>query len=916
MLWLGIVWAMLMNMTNATSSYIHEQYDEEHDVNTLTICDWYDSSKCITMKDRNEWATEAGTGCSATDTWACGYHYQWWNNHWFAPCLDSDWCTSFQNNESYDTNAMDCDWYGPWNRLNTGIFINNWAWYCTPQTQNYNMRWWAIDSLSNNRWYDITWNMAINPTNRKWPCDTWYHVPSISEWSLALKYWAQENEIESRESDGGLKYTTFNGMKFWEDFKIPFAGYRDFNTFVNDIGVHAYLWSSSPIVDSIAARRVSLNQDEASMNYYDYRKNALSVRCFKDSPLSFPSVSDAVKVKVVADGNVLYEWEIAVWSRFFESAELMEILNQDKSKSWWRFLWWYDEVWEEKINFNKAPTENVKIVAKYRSEYVYDKEVNWINTITICDQNWENCITMRDRNEWATKAGRICSFTDRWACGLHYQWWNNYWFDPFAEPISWTAQVDCTNIGPSTYSSSIFIEWFDDWCSSKNDNLWWWSWDSQENNRWLDTINLTSLDRQWPCGSWYHVPSIWERNKVLEYRAVKNDVYLDTNSNWFKYSWQLDSYKFQEDFKIPWAGLRLNGVHLDSSPHLWSSSPDVNYGYIYYIMMYPNARPPYGSSYREGALSVRCFKDSSLVVLKIMDGDEEKNSRVMEIWDELPDDVIERMSAYVNSNPGYTLSGWYDDEAALRWTPEMEVETWFTLRAVWTKNQTEESTSSSNWSHWWGGSTISKDNCPNGDFSDSYYDGTCGTRPQNDKEVSSWMNEEVVESSEEISSLEWQGNNELQTAYEFAYKNWITTMDTIEDADMMWNLNRISMAKMLSKYAINVLWKKPANIVVPQFSDITDELNAKYDYWVTLAYQLWIMWINMPDNKFRPFDLVTRAEFVTALSRLLYDTEDGEILYYSTHMELLNKMWIITVTDPDMKELRWYVMLMLMRSAK
>jgi hypothetical protein len=279
--------------------------------------------------------------------------------------------------------------------------------------------------------------------------------------------------------------------------------------------------------------------------------------------------------------------------------------------------------------------------------------------------------------------------------------------------------------------------------------------------------------------------------------------------------------------------------------------------------------------------------------------------------------VIAWMSEYANTNPWYTLSGWYDDEAESRWTPEMEVETWFTLRAVWTKNQVEEPTSSSNWSHWWGWwSSISKDNCPNGDYSDSYYDGTCGAKPQNDKEVSSWVNEEVVEFSEEISSSEWQGNNELQTAYEFAYKNWITTMDTIEEADMMWNLNRISMAKMLGKYAINVLWKKPANTIVPKFSDVTEELNAEYDYWVTLAYQLGIMWINMPNGKFRPNDPVTRAEFVTALSRLLYNTEDWKILYYSTHMELLNKMWIITVTDPDMKELRWYVMLMLMRSAK
>jgi hypothetical protein len=38
------------------------------------------------------------------------------------------------------------------------------------------------------------------------------------------------------------------------------------------------------------------------------------------------------------------------------------------------------------------------------------------------------------------------------------------------------------------------------------------------------------------------------------------------------------------------------------------------------------------------------------------------------------------------------------------------------------------------------------------------------------------------------------------------------------------------MAKMLSNYAINVLGKKPANIVVPNFSDINNELNEEYDY--------------------------------------------------------------------------------------
>ena len=160
-----------------------------------------------------------------------------------------------------------------------------------------------------------------------------------------------------------------------------------------------------------------------------------------------------------------------------------------------------------------------------------------------------------------------------------------------------------------------------------------------------------------------------------------------------------------------------------------------------------------------------------------------------------------------------------------------------------------------------------------------------------------------------------QTTDEFQQAYKFAYENWITTMDTIEKADMEGPLTRIAMAKMLSNYAINILWKKPANILVPDFRDITAKLDEEYNFWVTLGYQLWIMWINMPNNEFRPFDYVTRAEFATALSRMLFSTPDWDP-YYSTHIAKLKEEWIITNDDPDMQELRWYVMIMLMRSAR
>lgn len=160
---------------------------------------------------------------------------------------------------------------------------------------------------------------------------------------------------------------------------------------------------------------------------------------------------------------------------------------------------------------------------------------------------------------------------------------------------------------------------------------------------------------------------------------------------------------------------------------------------------------------------------------------------------------------------------------------------------------------------------------------------------------------------------------EMHRAYKFAYKHGITTMPTILDADMFGPLDRISMAKMLSQYAINILWKTPnTSIGIPNFPDVSPELNEQFWNSVTLAYQLWIMWINI--DEFRPFDLVPRSEFGTALSRMLYQTSDWIYEktdeYYTLHFNKLKKEEIMTLLDPNIKELRWYVMIMLMRSSE
>ena len=149
-------------------------------------------------------------------------------------------------------------------------------------------------------------------------------------------------------------------------------------------------------------------------------------------------------------------------------------------------------------------------------------------------------------------------------------------------------------------------------------------------------------------------------------------------------------------------------------------------------------------------------------------------------------------------------------------------------------------------------------------------------------------------------------------AYYWAYNNWITSKESFKEADVEWGLTRIAMAKMLAFYAINQLWRQIAPKAVPEWPDMTNELNNQYNNWVRLAYWLWIMWIWI--KEYRPFDTVTRAEFATALSRLLYWTQDGNP-YYKPHLSKLKKSGLINQDNPKMLEKRGYVMLMLMRAA-
>ncbi|MDR2541261.1 MAG: hypothetical protein LBD11_05900, partial [Candidatus Peribacteria bacterium] len=164
------------------------------------------------------------------------------------------------------------------------------------------------------------------------------------------------------------------------------------------------------------------------------------------------------------------------------------------------------------------------------------------------------------------------------------------------------------------------------------------------------------------------------------------------------------------------------------------------------------------------------------------------------------------------------------------------------------------------------------------------------------------------------------------TAYEWAYQNGITTMDTYEKARIMDPITREEMAKMISVYATTFLDKKPdlTKSACSQFEDLS-VTTVEMQHYMTLSCQLGLMGMNGDgvgvQLRFNPYPWLTRAEAGTVLSRMFrglqYATQLGDETYYGKHLQALKKAGIMNyISDPSLLELRGNIFIMLMRPQK
>ncbi len=601
---------------------------------------------------------------------------------------------------------------------------------------------------------------------------------------------------------------------------------------------------------------------------------------------------------------------------------------------------------------------------------------DWETTITMLDRNlWASTSDTTSTGSywyhfqrWNNYGFKPCN--DSNGCTTFPNW----------ETGTSNEKVDTSSYEPSKYIGNVFrkitISPYDR-SNPQKDNLRWWSTGDSTYNVNDETWKVSNpTERQWPCPEWFHVPSVWELAKIqsmmgADASAIHNQLLVpfagcrgrDSNAHVnnlgnHAYLWSSSPNSTISRYLYLYENVRMDMSRSDrayaysvrclhdsyktytkasnllvsfydegGTTQIWSGEVEsgtilAESGDITAILSwYENSKTGYSFNgwIISGTdtvfdLSTETTKDFELVASWTMETYSisiELDGWTLQAWETNPTSYNVESEDITLKNPvkeWYTFAWWTWSNWNTAETTVM-IAKWSTGDREYFANWTANPKPVSNW--WGGGSTLKKDNCPDGDYSDSYYDGTCGTVP------SSWTEGEgSIDDDKDSSQAQNDGERELKTAYERAYENWITTMDTIQNADLNGNLTRIAMAKMLSQYAINVLWMTPDETRINKFNDVNENLDSEYNSWVSLAYQLWIMWINMPDERFRPFDLVPRSEFVTALSRMKYRTPDGKDLYYSTHMELLNKLWIVKVMDPTMLELRGYVMLMLMRSEK
>jgi len=818
-------------------------------------------------------------------------------------------------------------WQENWYNMRDYSIINGYVWW------NYYYRWnnnWvkytdlAIDYNDNHkitnmetleqRWF--TWWRLWEPNTwwerySEWenPCNgEWEYLPSWEDWlELMTLYWdinGYKMEDDScNDPDNDCDYINYsygfnnNGYQFSTEMLIPYWSIYDLNdnsatAFDTEnmiwISLSWYVWYYNYGYLSYMTPE-NLRDNEWT---HWWNRQAMPVRCFLDpeyveSTSGLPSYTVTYK-----DGDkTLFTKSVKKW-KFAHNLKPWD-------KEWYIFGWWYtDQKLKNEFNFDEPITNNITLYAKWNEYGVFHRD----GYIKIT--NGEDTVYIKDRNQWAENSiSLIYNISDLIneyeTCQLIAV--------PDEELASSLSTQDMSEVDEEFFAKVWALIWNNNLDSCEEiyeyigdiSPLTLWSYYFRWNNNW---VNYTDLDidynNNWKIRNWASLDS-----EFLLWWRLWNDEW----KWWIK--WNINPCNGENEYLPTWKDW-------EQLIEIWRNVNEGGENNMQNDILIPSAWMINWESYGGDFVELRIAQDENWYVWDVF-----SENGLIDVEYFLIDDLWNNQ--YVNNEVAYPVRCFLnitesdDEEETLTpttptYTPTYE---WSGKRRTWVTKTGKDKTHGS-----------ADDQKPQTEKEDTNEKQDTPKVP----EVKPWENLVDNTPTTQLSNSHWSATTtnttpaptytaEFKSAYSFAKTYWITSKETIQDAKMYTELTRIQMAKMLSQYAINVLGQTPDySRWVVSFNDVSNKLNKEYDNAVTLAYQLGIMGQNMKNNNFRPKDTVTRAEFATALSRMLYWIEDGKwkTKYYEPHIAKLYNEWIINNTNAKMVEKRWYVMTMLMRTVR
>ena len=894
------------------------------------------------------------------------------------------WPSKFARNVFYERACENCeDWKSRMNGASTGDNIWWWEWDTTQQNWAWTKldRQWPcpngyhipsvkdLYSIKDSYWYASRWN------DDKVKISSSLLFPPASARTMHGKVWS--STWGWWRSSSSSNDDNYNAYYFWNTVWLRYGirtnrglsiSVRCLKNVSNDlwINIHINWWKEAVVTftGNLSEWKITYISNPTRVNStflwwysdedftnriekWDIVPSDLYAKWWCNNGYKENEINTECIAKIYTITYILYWWINSDSNTWFYTIDTPTIILQDATREWYIFDWWfYDPEFTTKVvEISKWNVWNKTLYARWKCKewYIENEEKTACEKNKVeFDANWwkfeNNELIFKKEISIIQASGLIRevlytpNLTDEW----EYKWrqsgenpWNN------CAPASWSSISGRIEVY-ARLAGFVQIEWSESlnvsikygWSSygaACVGPIWVWTWehrdyDPRDPNHSSSAITYLS---EFPAYGTYGVDEFvvqWDSITIIQANWCPNYWWYLTVSG----TWTVEIAEYPDDAfdNIPepsreWHKFVWWYLSGDTEFDTWSVSTwEVTYVHAkwecaqWYVdkqwqCVKEETKPSWGSSWWWwgwwwGGSSSSC---KNLPTNAVANNSSKPSSNTNYYYSTNTSKVctFQCKSGYTRNEEKETCDKASDSQTTT-WTniKEPEVSTWNNTK-VETWNNTEVQT--------WNNAEIQTWNVTEPSEQVS----------QNDEQKTEDSPAKTSESKSN-STTSSTYSTEFQQAYEFAHEKWITTMPTIEKANMNWPLTRIAMAKMLSQYAMNVLWQKPANIVTPKFNDVTDKMDTDYDDGVTLAYQLWIMWQNMPNNNFRPNDEVTRAEFATALSRMAYWTSDWEYKwtwkYYIHHLKKLKEEWIITKDDPKMKELRGYVMIMLMRSAK